>query len=438
MKNALALKADADHPRHWNSYAVLEMVSRTRKNPSDSEAIARALRQLEQRGSASFSVQEHLTLLYMQRLGYAVEALLIRSWKSLTDEAWFAGADELPLLPKRVLARESLETVAFYEAAYYRGRQQPIFAKLTLGERWFSTVVSRITGSSWWTLDMGIFALLACALFMTSIGRQLLLGGIIGLVEASVIEYISHLGLCHASSQLALRYRDRLGRLGRFIEEINLAHKVHHFKMLTDFRADFSDEVTRQRVEKYLVLNAQAIVSGWVAAGYTPRENQEKEVARIVMEIRHAGYGVYGTRTGVLAENILGIPFYLLNFALFLHFGGSAFLVTSFVCLGSLVGLSMYSHRYLHMTDEDVERATEQGLTTALMRWYSRTPVARLQARRHYRHHHESFDYSKAVNGGVMSFSIADFLFKRGVQEADMTHLLKMRKEGFTNYAPRA
>jgi hypothetical protein len=31
----------------------------------------------------------------------------------------------------------------------------------------------------------------------------------------------------------------------------------------------------------------------------------------------------------------------------------------------------------------------------------------------------------------IMSFSLADFIFRRGVNEAEVKHLLRMEKEGF-------
>jgi hypothetical protein len=171
--------------------------------------------------------------------------------------------------------------------------------------------------------------------------------------------------------------------------------------------------------------------------GVTPEDRRHSEVDRIIREVRLGGYGVNGTPAGCLAMNAIAIPFYLLNTLLFLRFGGMPFLVVSCLCLGGFITQSMYSHRYLHMTRADIERSRESGTSTAFMRWFMTTPVARLQARRHYRHHHESFDYSRTANGVIMSFSIADFLFRRGVYEADIKHLLKMRREGFLDYAQR-
>ena len=136
--------------------------------------------------------------------------------------------------------------------------------------------------------------------------------------------------------------------------------------------------------------------------------------------------------------NVIASPFFVLNIMLSYLFPTSLaqviFVLASCFFLSGFIIQSMYSHRYLHFTTEDLAHPQNAGSTTSFMRWFMTTSLGQLQTRRHYRHHQEKYDYQRTVNGVIMSFSFADFIFRRGVHEADVSHLIKMRREGFLNY----
>lgn len=415
-------------------FGVLEALAQEDNlTPSDAARVAAWLSDLEAHSvNRDLSCLEHLTLLQMERVHFRhpqVTPLLAKSIEQLTGKSWLPH-QAVPLLPRAVLRRESHEFRVLYEGVYYAPvRREPLLAPLPRGKA-LDTLRMRLTGSAFWNRETGLAILGASAACLHPLGRQVVLGAIVGFMGASISEYLAHLGVVHATGHWLATFK-KAGMLGRFAEEVQLFHKVHHYKMLTDFRTDFSDALTQHRVENYLEQQVRHLVTTRVDTGITPQERQESEIARILRSARAGGYGVHGTPKGGVMINFVGIPMYALNIALYSAFGGLLFLATSCLFLCGFIVQSMYAHRYFHMTREDVARSTEKGETTPWMRAFIRTSAGQRQMRRHYRHHHESFEYSRTVNGGIMSFSWADFVFRRGVHEAELRHLLKMRREGF-------
>lgn len=417
--------------KHAEIFAILKALSRPAPTSKDKALVADWLSSASRRRACS--VPEFTALLYAARLDFAARHLpehaelanraLRRGYERLTGRA-LRDDEEVPHLPTALLHAESEETRLFYETAFAEGKRAPLFAGP------LASFAERLRASAFWNLSTLLWVLAAALLATFDTGRAMLLGAVLGVAGASLNEYTVHLGVGHASDRLAALYR-RLGWCGRYAEEITLAHRVHHSKMLTDFRVEFSNEATRRRVEAYLNQEARKLVEARVAEGITPREQAEAEHARIMNDIRVGGYGVNGTPIGCVSMQVLALPYFLTLAALTPFLGGLAFFLTGCAVLSAFIAQSMYSHRYLHLSRADQMSARREGRENIFMLWFLRSPIGRLQVRRHYRHHQEKIDYARTVNGAIMSFNTADFLLRRGVEEAEIPHLLKMREEDF-------
>jgi hypothetical protein len=410
------------------------------------------LAQVGQRLSAGqTSVLEHATLLTLAQLDSTHAFVLEKSGSHINLYLWpylwqswhiLAGSttpavsredwQSLPRLPRKVLSQTNRDIAVVYDTAFFSPKRTELLFE-PLNSK--SSIVTRITSASFWNARTALFVAFSMLLLCFPITREILLGMIFGMMGASMNEYIVHLGVGHSSSSFARGFR-RLGYIGLFAEEINLAHRVHHSKMLTDFRTAFSSEKDRQRVDAYVSRESEKLVFERIKAGLVPESKAASEIERIIRELKSGGYGVDGTLAGCIAMNVLAFPFFLSNFLLSLLFaGGTVFLVTSCIFLSGFIMQSLFSHRYLHLTNDDLEKSKADGSTTAFMRWFMTTPVAELQTRRHFRHHHEKYDYQGTANGVIMSFSFADFPLRKGVREAEVSHLVQMRKQGFLDDA---
>lgn len=418
-----------DRPANQFHWTVLECASKPLPDHRDEETIDVWLELARERVAAGLtSVLEQALFLLLARRGRdGAREGARRSWEILTGRS--AGSD-VNRLPRRILRQAPSEEQVVYDAVFYAdARETALFAPLG-GTSWLRTAVRRVTASAFWTRGTAMFLGGASVMMLFSPTREILLGAVIGMIGASLNEYLVHLGLGHASTAFAKRLR-RLGVMGLFAEEINLAHRIHHSKMVADFRADFTDSKTRARIDAHLRREATQLVRDRVATGFTAESRAEAEIDRIIREIVAGGYGVNGTWAGCLSMNVLALPFFLVNGGLAVLFGAPLFMIASSFFLSGFITQSLYSHRYLHMTEDDLARSKDAGTTTVFMRWFMTTPVAKLQVRRHYRHHHEKFDYHGTVNGVIMSYSFADFVLRRGVREAEVRHIVRMRREKF-------
>jgi hypothetical protein len=416
-------------------YAVLDVLAKKKVSESEKISVALWLERLKS-ADAPFSVFEHTLVLLMTQSNFWNEAadqshsalcdrLLKLSWAQLSARPLsFKSARNR--LPRHVLKRAPEDIQIIYDTVYYSDRRK---TSLFSSDETNFNFLSRLAGSSFWNLQTGLFFIASMVLMAVPYAREIFLGAVVGMIGASINEYTVHLGMGHSSTKLAANFR-KLGLWGLWSEEINLAHRVHHSKMLVDFRAKFTNEKILNRVDAYLTAEAKKMVASRVADGSTAADQAENEVKRIVSDIQAGGHGVDGTVFGCAAMIILALPYFLIN-GLMSYWLGPLFFVAACVSLVGFITQSMYSHRYLHMTDQDLKDSVHDGSTTAFMRWFMTTPVAKLQTRRHFRHHHEKYDYARTVNGVIMSFSFADFVFRTGVHEAEVHHLIAMRKAGF-------
>lgn len=411
-------------------YPVLGAASANRPTEAQVAVVEDFLHQLERRHP---SVSDHAALLFLQLSRFTEKhlsksnsdraaRLLCKSYLQLTGEVVVDGT--FPRLPDPILRLESEESRLIYSTVCAHGRRGLLF------KGGISRFRERLELSAFWNSTTLFCGLLALALSIHPIGRGIILGAVIGMAGASLNEYMVHLGVGHASDRLASLYR-RSGWAGRYAEEIVLAHRVHHSKMATDFRVEFSDLATKRRVDTYLRREAKKIVAARVSENITPAALAESETKRIISDVKAGGYGVNGTAIGCITMQVLALPYFVLNGALAPYLGGWAFFLSATFFLSGFIAQSMYSHRYLHLTPADQAKEWEAGNATRFMLWFMNTPLGRLQARRHYRHHQEKIDYARTVNGAIMSFNFADFLLRGGVEEAEVVHLVKMKSERF-------
>jgi hypothetical protein len=446
-----------------HTYAVLEALNRRDATEIDTKLVEKWFSTLLTR-NAPMTMLEHTALLIMHRsssksqyLSPASRALFDitfeLSWDHLTAEttapSWPVNLHRaeatLPYLPRTVRMRATEETRVIYDTVYFANeRRNLLFTSLNTSSHrvgfagGFKIILNRITSSSFFNLNFALSWLVLIGLLFIPYIRELVLGAIVGMIGASINEYAVHLGIGHSSPRLAKGFR-KIGLFGLWAEEINLAHRVHHSKMIVDFRSEFSNEKVLNRVDAYLATEATKMVNSRVEHGQTAAKDTESEISRIISQIKAAGYGVDGTILGCVSMHVIAIPFFILNVILFSALGAGLaagiFLFSATFFLSGFITQSMYSHRYLHMTPGDLVDPKLAGTTTSFMRWYMTTAAGQLQTRRHYRHHQEKFDYQKTVNGVIMAYSFADFILRRGVSEAELTHILRMRKEGFFNYS---
>ena len=442
--------------READSFAVLEAISRKKLSEFGLKMVNAWFESLFTR-DLNFTVLEHSVLLLMLQQNYASQFLSQRnnelfdlaleiSWDHLTTGTlaprWptdgRALTSAIPYLPSSELKKSGEEARVVYDTIFFANfRKLLLFDKIPQPRQRYLEIKNRIVSSAFYNKQTLIFFFVLLPMMFTPCLREIVLGFVVGMMGASINEYAVHLGIGHSSAGLAKSFC-RFGYFGLFAEEINLAHRVHHCKMVGDFRADFTNEKVRERVDAYLNSEADKLVSSRVQKTFYSSENAPKETARIISEIKSGGYGVDGTLAGCIAMNVIASPFFALNIMLSYLFPTTLtqviFIFASCFFLSGFIIQSMYSHRYLHFTTEDLAHPQNAGSTTSFMRWFMTTSLGQLQTRRHYRHHQEKYDYQRTVNGVIMSFSFADFIFRRGVHEADVSHLIKMRREGFLNY----
>ena len=442
--------------RDAHSFAVIEAVSRKKLSEFELKMVETWFESLFTR-NLKFSVLEHSILLLMRQQNYPSQFLSPRnqelfalalevSWDHLTAGTsaprWPREAERLtssiPYLPSSVFKTAGEESRVVYDTLFFSNhRQHLLFDRISRPHHRFLEMKNRLVSSAFYNQQTLIFLLVLGPMIFIAGLREIVLGFVIGMMGASINEYAVHLGIGHSSAELAKSFR-KFRYFGLFAEEINLAHRVHHCKMVGDFRADFTNEKVRERVDAYLAVEAEKLVRSRVQDRFYAEGNAPKETARIISEIKSGGYGVDGTLAGCIAMNVIATPFFALNILLSNIFPTILtqviFILASCFFLSGFIIQSMYSHRYLHFTQEDLNHPQNADSTTSFMRWFMTTSLGQLQTRRHYRHHQEKYDYQRTVNGVIMSFSFADFIFRRGVHEADISHLIKMRKEGFLNY----
>lgn len=420
---------------------ILKIVTKSSMNTEDFRILFELIESIRSNlESNHLGVLDHTALLYFFNCPFRTQlsrtqderlvTTLQQSWSKLTNLK-LPPYETIPYLPQSILDQTPEAIRLLYVATYHKeNRKYLLFDKIQNGQPYFKTILTRLRNSAFWNMTFAFCTLLALAACIFSEGRELLIGILLGMISASFNEYLIHLGVGHASPNLSLAFR-RFGWLGRFAEEINLAHRVHHCKIATDFRVEFSDSKTLERVNHYLEHHARKIVTSRIQNRIISQAELESEINRIVVTIRAGGYGVNGTLKGAISMQLTAVPFYIINYLIYKLAFGPIFLITSFLSLAVFINQSLYSHRYLHMTNADIENAKLSSKATSFMIWFMATPLGKLQQRRHFRHHQEAFDYKRTVNGVIMSFSFADYILRRGVADATVRNLLQMHDQDF-------
>lgn len=353
---------------------------------------------------------------------------LMNSWKHLTGKE-FPKSGRFPKLPRSVLLQAQDAAKDWHRAAFdVRDRPKFLFElqrNLKLSEK-VKEKFERFSEQSPVSIKSGMITLVTLALAFHQFGRELLAGTLLGAVGASLNEDFVHVGIGHANEKLQKVFR-KMSWVGRFAEEITLAHKIHHIKTTQDFSADFSSQKLKERIDKILIREARELVKARYAGRRISPEAREKEAQRVARDIRNAGYGVDGTLTGALAMHVTATPFIALNVLLYQHFGGEVFLGASMFSLSAFITQSLYSHRYLHMRDS----AGDAAKTSLLMEWYMSTPVGKRQQRLHSEHHGAPMSPKETNNGVIMAFSLSDYIVRGGVKNPSIKTLLDLQKQGF-------
>lgn len=329
-------------------------------------------------------------------------------------------------LPSSLLKDAGDEAKVIYDNAFFLSeRSEKIFCSLkNLWERTKAHPLYNFDTLVW-------LSVLTAAALLISHGAEIVTGLVFGMIGASVNEYIVHLGIGH-TCPATLRKWIPFTYIVHFTEEINLAHRVHHFKMTRDFRKNFTNNQCYDNVNKYLKKKAQELVDNRVKLKEIDAKDYNEDVARVIYCIIRDGYGVDGTIVGMVSMHITGAPFFVANTVLAVFLASPTFWLFSTISLSFFITQSLYSHRYMHLNSHDLK--IKESATTAFMRWFIRSPIGRLQTQRHFQHHHEPYEYNKTSNGVIMSFSFADYLFRGGVSEINPKNLMKMRKQGFLDY----
>ena len=279
-----------------DDFAVLESVSRKRITSSDIQLAMIWLLDLNSTETL-FTVFDHALLLFMTRSEFWDRAnnpaiskqcltLLHSSWSQLTgSELTNLQKAKIPLLPRHVLKSEDEDVRIVYDTVYFtEARKNSLLAPLTEVKNALSEFTTRLKSSSFWNLKTGAYLAGMVALCLLPFAREIILGAVVGMIGASINEYTVDVGMGHSSTKLAASFR-RFGLFGLWSEEINLAHRVHHSKMLVDFRAKFSNEKIRARVDNYLEVEARKMVMSRVADVFAPVPSYDR-----------SGYQRLGTR----------------------------------------------------------------------------------------------------------------------------------------------
>jgi hypothetical protein len=271
-------------------------------------------------------------------------------------------------------------------------------------------------------LDM-VFLLGALVLALSPWGRELLLGFAVGLfLLASFTEALTHRQVGHTGRKMG-RFFKRLGKRGEALEEISLAHKLHHIKVAQEFNVSFQDETYHHQFDR-LARNFFLRLTEERA-----RSVESKEVERLFTNYQNSGYGVDATLKGSIRMILAAMPFYLLLLGVGISFQVPVFLASSLFFGTFFILQSVYSHRYLHMNKQEMHSGLHE--TTGFMRWFMSTRMAQFQQRLHFVHH--QYHLLEEYNDVIMVGSGADWLQGK-IKAPNCQDLYKMDQQNFLDY----
>lgn len=325
------------------------------------------------------SLHDSLSMSYLHLTGH-----------SLADGQW------LTPLPRKVLVDAGERVTVFHDSLFEGSDGKPKPGLTTRLRR----IVNRVSPMTVVTTILSVAAM--C--FETT--RGVFAGGLIGLAGAAFNEDLIHLGVGHAEKVTTLKFR-KFGVVGRFLEQITLAHKLHHTIAAEDFGAAVltpeqkarADKTLTKLVENLTLERMQEKNPDVSADDLKLRSEFGNEVERLVTAIKKSGYGVDGTWRGAAGMLAAATPYYLLNFALYAATGSPEFLISSQVSLTVMILQSLYSHWYLHYRPEDDPTIQTNPIQT----FYMNTYLGRQARRLHFTHHELPYKSDRTANGDIMA-----------------------------------
>lgn len=374
------------------------------------------------------TVLEHAALLYILQSDIFDDPDVILNLKEGIDISYRhlsgdSNASETwnKRLPVNTLSAATLRGRLFYEAVLQEQEAEP---KPSLRSR----IGRHLNITNTMTVLLGV------ATLSFDLGREVFAGALVGLTQAAFTEFLIHIGVGHADRDVANQFH-KFGRVGRFLGEVNLAHKLHHTVVSQDFGAAVLTDEQKARADVTLQKLAESLVASRIAYKHPEWSKDDiqsspefaTEVDRIVGNTRRGNYGINGTFKGALGMLAAATPYYLLNWALYAATGSEAFFFSANATMTFMILQSLYSHWYLHYRPEDDPNAN----TTRLQMWYlTKFPIGKLAQRLHFVHHHLPFSYGRTKNGNIMAGSVTDRL-RRDVHNPRVSDLLKFYQQGF-------
>ena len=375
------------------------------------------------------SIVEHSTVLYLLKnhlfaeadvrdLRQSLQLVLTESYRHLSGREPSNSSIEAHILPDRVMKNATTKERLVHDAV--------VMSKS--GGRYASMAKRALT------VKNTVYTLLLGAAMSHEVGREIFAGTLLGLAGASLNEYLIHVGIGHASNSLKKKFR-KFGNIGHVMEEITLAHRLHHMIVSSYFGAAVLPKEIEVKATRQLRILSEELILDRIQDESPQRGKEEilqsdeyrRRVAKLEQEIKSGNFGVNGTNYGVAAMLASATPFFLLNAAAYHAVGSPELLASSMVSLTFFIVQSLYSHRYMHLRPEDINKTP----STRFMTWYIRSPVGQLQTRLHYVHHSSHMDAKSTKNGAIMAFSIADYILHGGVKQPELSHVLGLEAQGY-------
>lgn len=282
-------------------------------------------------------------------------------------------------LSKKVLRKASRDEILFHQALYHTE---------TLGF-WGSL---QLISTNYITRKTDVFFVLVLIVaWFIPPAFTILVGLIIGYIFASLIEFLGHRYIAHASREARINFKV-FGNIGQQMMHFFTEHSVHHGSVHQNYTEIFAPSDTNKE-------NA-----------YKERDIRQKQVEKAVLKkggdallhaMRKSDFGLTTSNhlrtvlTCIPISTLLTYLSHLAAQAVGLQPGG-LFDVSVFVMSQIWILNSTQYHRYLHMTREDALKKA-----SPLMRAYLKFRLTSFVARSHRMHH----AYNGRVNQNMTPFT---------------------------------
>jgi len=357
------------------------------------------------------TVMEHVALVFILKKGIfanhedpqVLETLTqsIRlSYKNLAKVELEPG-HETDALPASVMRESSLASLIFHDTIVKPTIQTQ--ARQQVGPMNFFNTVS---------------VLISAVAIAFEPGRAILAGGLVGLTEASINEYMIHIGIGHASKDTAKSWR-RFGKIGEFAEQIAIAHKLHHTVVAAYYGAAnlppeqqaMAERTMRKLTENLVLDRMKDKYPDLSVADIKALPEYQRKVDHLLEATRKGNYGINGTFAGATAMLATAAPFWILNYGLYVLTGSHAFLDSVDMSLAFWILQSLYSHWYLHLAPQDENMP---DVNPFQLYYVKHTWMGQLARRLHFTHHDLPYDGDRTANGVIMAGSVYDRMLSVG------------------------